>query len=120
MKNIVGIVISLLLSIGIVMGLPLIFDTNNIASQEYTLDSLVSQNVLSTSAKTVTYNMLYNQGQLVGAISDLDAFYSEIDDEYKKYEDSFPNTSLGLSDDLLLVKETGFNVYENKDDEIFK
>ena len=119
-KDIVGVVISLLLSIGIVMGLPLIFDTNDISGQEYTLVSLVSQNVLSTSDKTVTYNMLYHQGQLVGAISDLDAFYSEIDDEYKKYEDSFPNTSLGLSDDLLLVKETGFNVYENKDDEIVK
>ncbi len=117
-KNVIGVIVSLLLSIGIVMGLPKLFNSQDILGQEYSIDSLVSQNVLSASSNPIAYNVLYNKGQLVGVISDLDDFYSEINNEYKNYEDTFPNTSLGLSEDMLLVKETSFNVYENKDKEI--
>ncbi len=116
-KDIIGIIFSLLLSVGIVMGLPLLIN-ENVTSEEFSVNSLVAQNVLSVTSEPVTYNMLYNQGKLVGAISDLESFYSEINNEYKKYEDKFPNTSLGLSEDLLLVKEASFNVYENKDSDI--
>ena len=99
------------------MGIPYLLDENKVEGENFSIESLVNQNaVLGNDVNT--YNYLYYQGKLVGVITSLDTFYSEINNEYQKYVDKFPNTSLGLSEDLLLTKEKTFNKYENKDNEI--
>ena len=116
-KDIIGVIVSIVLSVAIVMGIPYLLDENKVEGEGFSIESLVNQNaVLSNDVNT--YNYLYYQGKLVGVITSLDTFYSEINNEYQKYVDKFPNTSLGLSEDLVLTKEKTFNKYENKDNEI--
>ena len=116
-KDIIGVIVSIVLSVAIVMGIPYLLDENKVEGESFSIESLVDQNaVLGNDVNT--YNCLYYQGKLVGVITSLDTFYSEINNEYQKYVDKFPNTSLGLSEDLLLTKEKTFNKYENKDNEI--
>lgn len=116
-KDIIGVIVSIVLSVAIVMGIPYLLDENKVEGESFSIESLVNQNaVLGNDVNT--YNYLYYQGKLVGVITSLDTFYSEINNEYQKYVDKFPNTSLGLSEDLVLTKEKTFNKYENKDDEI--
>ena len=116
-KDIIGVIVSIVLSVAIVMVIPYLLDENKVEGENFSIESLVNQNaVLGNDVNT--YNYLYYQGKLVGVITSLDTFYSEINNEYQKYVDKFPNTSLGLSEDLLLTKEKTFNKYENKDNEI--
>ena len=116
-KNIVGIIICFILSILAVFCTSLL-DKSSETVYGYESSSLLKQEVSGYGDKKITYNKLYNGGKLVGVISDLDFFYSEIDKEYQKYEDKFPNTSLGLSEDLYIVKEDGYSIFENIDEEI--
>lgn len=117
-KDVISIVVSLLLSIIIVCVFPLIFNDNINVAYGYNTNSIIEQTVQGYSKDNITYNKLYNNGKLVGVISDLDNFNNAISEEYKKYEEEFPNTTLGLSDDVYLVPEEGHNIFENKDDEI--
>lgn len=117
-KDIVGVIVCLLLSVFIVCVLPLIFKDNINVVYGYKANSIVSQEITGYSKDNVTYNKLYNNGQLVGVITNLDYFNNAINDEYQKYEDKFPNASLGLGTDMYLVEEEGHNIFENKDDEI--
>lgn len=117
-KDLIGVVVSLLLSIFIVCVLPLIFNDDINVVFGYNANSIIEQEVVGYSKDNVTYNKLYNNGKLVGVINNLDTFYSEIDKEYQKYADDFPNTTLGLSTDMYLVEEEGHNLFEDKDVEI--
>lgn len=117
-KDIIGVIVCFLLSVLIVVGIPFLTGENTSAEVNYTTSSIIEQNVVSYTREKRTYNKLYNKGDLIGVIDDLDYFYSLINNEYEKYKDRFPNTSLGLIEDLYIVKEDGYVVFENKDDEI--
>lgn len=117
-KDLIGIVVCLLLSVFIACGLPLIFKDNINVVYGYKTNSIIEQEVTGYSNDNITYNKLYDNGQLVGVITNLDYFYNAIDEEYKKYEDEFPNASLGLNNDMYLVEEEGNNIFENKDEDI--
>lgn len=116
-KDIIGILVCIILSIFVTAGTTFLSNHYKVEQQEYKIESIVSQKA-KTDHNINTYNYLYYQGKLVGIVNSLDTFYAEIDKEYKKYEDKFPNSSLGLSEDLVLVKQKTFNTYENKDQEI--
>lgn len=100
--------------------MPLLFPKKEVLALDHKTNALINQKVIEYSDSKTTYNKLYNNGQLVGIITDLDYLNSLIDSEYENYEELFPDTSLGLSDNLYIVKEDTFNVFENKDDEIMR
>ena len=119
-KNILGLVICFILSCLVVFGMPLVIRGNESIKMEHETSSAINQNVIEYSDEKLSYNKLYNKGQLVGFITNLDKFYEGIDNEYQNYAEKFPNTTLGLSDDLYLVKEDTYSVYENRDEDIVK
>ena len=117
-KDIIGIIICFILSVIFSFGIPLIMGENKVSSENFVSSSLIEQDVISYSKEKYTYNKLYYKGQLVGVVSNLDYFNSLINNEYDKYKDEFPDTSLGLSEEVYLVTEDGFSVFEDKDEEL--
>ena len=87
MKKVVVILISLALSIGIVIGLPMIMkQKTQIQANISNETSLVKQEILSYSDNETSYNKLYANGKLVGVINDMDYLNSLIKDKYKDFE----------------------------------
>ncbi len=119
-KNILAIIICLLLSLGVVFGIPRLFEKGKtVLALEHKTNSLINQKVLAyDSENKISYKKIYYNGQLIAYINDIDVIYKGIENEYKNYEEEFPNTSLGLSEDIYITSEDSFNVFENKDDEI--
>ena len=121
MKKALVVIVSLLLSLGIVIGLPLLTkDNSEISANISNNTSLVPQEIISYGDKEKTYKKIYANGHLIGVINDIDYLNSLIKDEYKNYEEKFPNTELGFSDDIYLVDEKSFINFENIDDKILK
>lgn len=119
MKKVIVILISLILSIGIVVGLPMIMkQKTQIQANISNETSLVKQEILSYSDIESSYNKLYANGKLVGVITNIDYLNSLIKDRYKDFENDFPNTELGLSNEVYIVKEKTFAKFENIDDNI--
>lgn len=119
MKKVIVVIFSLLLAIGIVIGLPLVIkESNKIEADISNNTSLVSQEIISYSKQETTYNKIYANGKLVGVISDIDYLNKLIAEKYKDYENEFPNTSLGFSNDVTVVKEKSFANFSNVDDDI--
>ena len=121
MKKVLAILFSLILALAIVIGLPLLFGQDRQASVQASItneQSLVSQEIISYDNDLNTYNKIYCDGKLLGVISNLDYFNSRIDEQYKNYEEEFPNTTLGIDDDCYIVEEKSFINFENVDDKI--
>ena len=64
------------------------------------------------------YNKIYNKGKLIGVITDKAYLDSLIFDKYKDYEEEFPNTQLGLGEDVYVVEEKSYANFANADDQI--
>ena len=90
----------------------------NVAVYKFKEETILDQNVTNNTDTEITYHKLYEEGQLIGVIENLDEFYSIIDGYYKDYEDAFPNTSLGLTEDLYIVEEDGYVSFEDINEEI--
>ena len=121
MKKVLAILFSLILALAIVIGLPLLFGQDRQASVQASItneQSLVSQEIISYDNDLNTYNKIYCDGKLLGVKSNLDYFNSRIDEQYKNYEEEFPNTTLGIDDDCYIVEEKSFINFENVDDKI--
>ena len=120
MKNTVGTVIfCLLLAVGIVYAVPMLAKDNSyIKTNVVNETSLVHQEILSYEKKETEYKKLYSSGQLVGIISNMDYINSFINEKYKEYEDEFPDTTLGFSEDIQISSEKSYARFENVDDKI--
>lgn len=119
MKKIIALIFGLLLSMAIVLVLPNFFnETNAVDIIHLNEQSKVAQNVNGYSDDKITYHKLYHQGDLIGVISDLDHFNELINEEYYLYEENFPNTSLGLTEDCYIAEESSNFVFENVDEKI--
>ena len=119
MKKIIAILISLILAIGIVEILPMYLKKETQIEANITNEtSLVKQEILSYSDEAKQSYKIYAKGNLIGVISDLDYLNSLIKNKYKEYEESFPNTELGFSNDVLIADELTYINYENIDDQI--
>lgn len=118
-KAIWPILLSLVLAIAIGYFLPQYIKQDNTIKESLDNEvSLVSQEIISYSKQEHSYTKIYSSGSFIGVISDIDYLNSLIEDKYKEYENSFPNTSLGLVSDVYTVNEKSFALFENKDDEI--
>ena len=121
MKKLLTIIISLALSIGIVIFLPRYIKTDSqIDASIKNNTSLVPQEIISYDKTEKTYNKIYSSGRLIGVVSDLDYLKSLIKEKYKDYEDDFPNTELGLGNDVYIAQEKSYASFENVDDKIMK
>ena len=110
--------LSLILSIAIVFGLPMLRKSNVIEANIENETSLVHQEILSYDQNEKTYNKIYNKGKLIGVITDKAYLDSLIFDKYKDYEEEFPNTQLGLGEDVYVVEEKSYANFANVDDQI--
>ncbi len=117
-KEIIGVIVCFILSVFISIGIPFISGLNKVESESYKTNSIIEQNITSISKEKKTYNKLYYKGELVGVVNDLNYFNTLINNEYAKYEDKFPDTELGLSEEVYLLSEDGFSIFEDKDEEI--
>lgn len=116
----VVIFLSLFLSLTIVFALPFLFEnTNELQVSANNETSIIAQKIISYSKEENQYNKIYVNGKLLGVISNLDYFNNLIKKKYQDYETDFPNTELGLSEDIYIVNEKSFVNFENIDDQIF-
>jgi len=80
---------------------------------------LLVQRIVSYSDEEKIYHKIYNNGKLIGVISNYDYLKSLIDAKYQDYAETFPNTSLGFGEDVYIVEEKSFIEFDNIDDAIF-
>ena len=119
MKKVIAVIFCLLLSGAIVFGWPLLFSGNNVISTNYeNTQSIINQKVLAYDEVEHHYNKIYRSGKLIGVINDYSYIEEKIQDQYINYEEDFPNSELGLGEDIYVVPETSFAVFENIDDKI--
>lgn len=119
MKKILAIIFCLILSGAIVFGWPLFFDKTNSMSADHTnSNSIIEQKIIKYDENEHRYNKIYLDGKLIGIINDYDYINERIDEEYVNYSADFPNSELGLGEDLYVVPETSFAIFENVDDKI--
>ncbi len=81
--------------------------------------SIVEQSVQNKHSAPIKVLKIYNKQELIGVIQDrteLDALLLEV--YQTEYEDSFPDVSLSLVDDVYIVEEDSYFSYEDKDEEI--
>ena len=121
MKKVIVLLFSLILAVTIVEVLPMLMkQKTQIQANISNETSLVKQEIISYSEQEKTYNKLYASGKYIGAVSDLDYLNSLIKQKYKDFEAQFPNTELGLSNDVYIVSEKSFANLQDVDDNIMK
>ena len=115
------IILSLLLSIVIVLGMPLIRKDNAEISADINNEkSLVSQEILSYDTKEKTYSKIYSKGRLIGVITDMDHFNQLMAERYVDYAADFPDTTLGLGEDVYIIEEKNFANFADVDEKIME
>ena len=119
MKKIVPVIISLLLALGIVLGLPFIFKyDDHIDAGIDNEQSLVKQEIISYEKEPKQYKKLYYKGELIGVINDYDYLHQLINNKYKDFEDEFPDTELGYGTDVYETEEYTYARFSDVDDQI--
>ena len=100
--------------------LPKYFDNadNNLDIEHINEVSKLPQKILGHSEEKTTYYKLYHNEDLIGVITNLDKFNELINEDYAKYEEAFPDSSLGLIADCFIVDETSDIIFEDIDEEI--
>ncbi|CAM4210936.1 peptidoglycan DD-metalloendopeptidase family protein [Erysipelothrix inopinata] len=122
-KNLIVILAALVVSIGLGFALKNVSAAQEVKTMFEMTDAsmaLFPQKVISTGKTPHEVTKLYRGKDLVGIVSDesrLDALVEEVYE--KEYQDDYPGSKLGFKDDLYQTNELTYNVYENKDAEIF-
>ncbi len=121
LKKVLAVIFSLALAIGIVYGLPKIRkDHDTIETNTINESSLVKQEILSYDKEEKTYEKIYHKGKLIAVISDRAYLDGLIGEKYKDYERDYPDTQLGLGNDVYIVRERSYANFENVDDQIME
>lgn len=83
--------------------------------------AVFQQDIILTSDTPVEITKLYRSDQLIGIVTDETKLSSLIEEVYNRdYAQEFPDSKLGLMDDVYEIKELSYHQYEDIDDEIFK
>lgn len=121
MKKVYLIAIACVFSIGmtyLVNQFPLLKEMN-LKENFGTEKPIIEQQVIQMHQEEKEIYNLYYQDRKIGVLNDkgkLDAFLSGMYKEH--YEEEFPNTKLGLGEDVYISNSLSYAEYENKDDEI--
>ena len=119
MKNTISILMSLILSLGIVLGLPFVLNHDGHIDAGFNNEkSLVKQEIISYENEPKLYQKLYYKGELIGVINDNDYLKNLIYKKYKDYESEFPDTELGYGSDVYETEEYTYARFANADDQI--
>lgn len=89
-------------------------------SKDLAQKAIIPQKILSTNDQEKTVLSLYYQDRLLGIIhdrEDYDAFLARIYEE--KFAQDFPNSEVGLGEDIHISESLSYFEVEDKDDEIF-
>ncbi|MBR2787939.1 MAG: hypothetical protein IKD94_02130, partial [Erysipelotrichaceae bacterium] len=110
---------SLILSLGIVLGLPFVLNHDGHIDAGFNNEkSLVKQEIISYENEPKLYQKLYYKGELIGVINDNDYLKNLIYQKYKDYESEFPDTELGYGSDVYETEEYTYARFANADDQI--
>ncbi len=120
MKKILPILLAFVLSLSIV-GLTSLFRTPKLDPNinAFSEEALIVQAVDKVSETPITISKVYLKKQLIGVISDTKVMQKLLDEVYKEsYEMFFPDSTIGLGEDVVITSEESYVTYENKDSEI--
>lgn len=120
MKKFIPILLALVLSLG-VLGLSTLFKTPSLdpSVSAFSEVSLIEQAVDSVVEKPVTVSKVYIKKQLIGVISETAVMQKLLSEVYKEsYATFFPDSTIGLGEDVVITTEESYVTYENKDAEI--
>ncbi len=120
-KNVVMIVIAF----GLSVFLGVFFTQENTKKEALyqvmdTSQALFPQEVDFQSQTPIEITKLYRDNKLVGIINDATRLETLFNEVYElDYKIQFPNSKLGFKDDLFQVKSLSYNVYVDRDEDIF-
>lgn len=127
MKSKLIMAAGILLCVGLGFFFPMLtttksYDTSNqLAVDSGTETPLLQQHRLGVTDQTSVVNKLYVKDQLLGVITDMTTLDRTLKKVYKaSYEADFPDTSLGLGEDLYLVQEQSYYAYDDIDEQIME
>ena len=121
MKKLLPIFIMLILSAIISFGYPLIVDSENsdINVDSYVNDAKIAQKILGINETPKTIYKLYDAGELVGILANLDSINALLVDVYDmEFVETYPDSSIDLGSDLYLASEMSYYEFENVDEAI--
>lgn len=119
MKNLIAVTICLVLSIAIVI-VPSFFYPSFEGIEVGTVGNF-NQTVEVTTSDVHKIYKLYEDHKLIGIIKDKTYMDEHLKTVYKeKYASMFPNTHIGIADNMYLVEEMSSNVYTDADAEIMQ
>lgn len=81
---------------------------------------IVDQPVLAVDAQAHLIQKVYHKNQLIGVLTsqeEMDAFLQSV--YVETYQADFPDTKLGLGEDIFITSEESYIFYENADSQIF-
>lgn len=84
-----------------------------------TQSAIIPQAILETTKLEQTHNVIYEKDRIIGILKDEHKLQQVLDKVYKeRYIQNFPDTKIGLGEDIHVSSEMSFFTYEDKDDEI--
>jgi murein DD-endopeptidase MepM/ murein hydrolase activator NlpD len=105
------------------LGLTTLFETPNLDSQinAFSESSIIAQPIDTISEIPTTLTKVYHKKELIGIISDAQKIQGLLDEVYhSSYESYFPDSAIGLGEDISVTTEESYATYVNKDDEILR
>lgn len=82
-------------------------------------NAIIPQKVLSATDAEQKNTVIYYKDSIIGVLNDKAKLDDLLEQVYQtRYQQDFPDTKLGLGEDVHIAEEINFFTYENKDDEI--
>lgn len=125
MKKLLPIVAALIVSIGLTMmstSTVKLFSTSTEAIARTELENaLLSQEILGSTTTPKEVYKVYQSGQLIGVISNPSVIETMLDRVYQDvYAKDFPDSTIGIDEDVFIVNEPNVFLYENIDNQILE
>lgn len=121
MKRFLLYAVCFVIAAAIVLAKPFVLQTPVWSEGDASMETgMFQQEVVRSFDSATTIYRLYDDGELIGILSDPSALNHYLDRVYEEeYADDFPGESLVVGDGITLVKEQSYVSYNNVDEEIF-
>lgn len=92
---------------------------SDIAAATLLDDAIIPQAMSASNEGQRTYHIIYEKERVIGILSDKNKLDALLVNAYEQsYQQDYPNTKLGLGEDIHIVDEVSLFTYEDKDEEI--
>lgn len=123
MKKILPIIAALTISLGLTLlnlpGVRLVISGTDVLTKQEIANALIKQEITGTTTAGRNITKVYDGGLLVGILTNPEVIDQLLNDVYQNtYSIDFPNSILGLGEDIFLVTEPSYYVYSDVDKEI--